>query len=91
MIDAKINGHPIRALLACAAEATLLDRNFARTLKLSSGKSVAGSGQAAFDAALIDGRVGADQRTVVARHTNHAYAPMVGSAVSTMPNARPMG
>ena len=57
MIDAKINGHPIRALLDSAAEATLLDRRFARTLKLNGGKSVAGqgSGQAAFDATMIDG------------------------------------
>jgi predicted aspartyl protease len=57
VIDAKINGQPVRALLDSAAEATLLDRNFARTLNLGGGKSVVGqgSGQGTFDAALIDG------------------------------------
>jgi predicted aspartyl protease len=57
MIDARINGHPVQALLDSAAEVTMLDRNFARTLKLGGGQAVngQGSGQGSFEAALVDG------------------------------------
>lgn len=57
MIDAKVNGHPVRALLDSAAEATLVDRGFAQRLKLNGEKMVSGqgSGQTSFDAALING------------------------------------
>jgi predicted aspartyl protease len=57
MIDAKVNGRPVRALLDSAAEATLVDRGFAQALKLHGGTTVSGqgSGQASFDADLING------------------------------------
>jgi hypothetical protein len=57
MIDARINGRPVRALLDSAGEATLIDRGFAQTLKLHGGPEVSGqgSGQAPFGAALING------------------------------------
>jgi Aspartyl protease len=57
MVDARINGRPVRALLDSAAEATLIDRGFAHTLKLHGGQEVSGqgSGQSSFGAALING------------------------------------
>ena len=57
MIDATVNGRPVRALLDSAAEATLVDRGFAQALKLHGGTTVSGqgSGQASFDADLING------------------------------------
>jgi predicted aspartyl protease len=57
MIDARINGRAVQALLDSAAEATILDRDFARDLKLASGQAVngQGSGQGSFEAALVDG------------------------------------
>jgi hypothetical protein len=57
MLDAKVNGHPVRALLDSAAEATLVDKGFAQRLKLNGGEVVSGqgSGQKSFDAALISG------------------------------------
>ena len=57
MIDAKINGHAVVALLDSAAEATLLDRKFAESLNLSGGQATAGqgSGQSTFSATLVDG------------------------------------
>jgi predicted aspartyl protease len=57
MIDARINGHAVQALLDSAAEATILDRRFAQTLKLGSGQAATGqgSGQGSFEAALVDG------------------------------------
>jgi predicted aspartyl protease len=57
MIDARINGRPVQALLDSAAESTILDRQFARSLKLGGGQAVSGqgSGQGSFEAALVDG------------------------------------
>jgi predicted aspartyl protease len=56
-VDAKINGHPVSALLDSAAELTLLDKDWARALTLGQGKAVAGqgSGSASFEAQLVDG------------------------------------
>jgi hypothetical protein len=57
MIDAKINGRPMSALLDSAAEARFLDREFARKLELDHGQTVTGqgSGQSAFSAGLVSG------------------------------------
>jgi predicted aspartyl protease len=57
MIAAKINGRPVTAVLDSAAEATVLDRELARELKLDHGQVVAGqgSGAASFDATLVEG------------------------------------
>lgn len=57
MIDARVNGHPVSALLDSAAETSFLDREFARTLELKGGAAVAGqgSGQASFEATLVNG------------------------------------
>ena len=57
LVDARVNGHAVKALLDSAAEATLIDPAFAGALKLASGTTVAGqgSGDASFDAALIKG------------------------------------
>jgi predicted aspartyl protease len=57
MIAAKINGRPVSALLDSAAEATIVDRDLARTLKLQRGHAVVGqgSGESSFDAALVSG------------------------------------
>jgi predicted aspartyl protease len=57
MIDAAVNGVPVRALLDSAAEASLLDRGFAQRLKLGRGQDVtaSGSGKQAFTASLVEG------------------------------------
>ena len=57
LIDAKINGRAVVALLDSAAETTILDRKFAQTLHLTGGQAVAGqgSGKTSFAAALISG------------------------------------
>src|SRR5271170_7030662 len=57
MIAASINGHPVRALLDSAAEATLLDREYAKTLGLGGGSKVVGqgSGSTTFEAGLVKG------------------------------------
>ena len=57
MIDARINGRAVKALLDSAAEATIVDRRLARALKLEGGEAVSGqgSGKSTFDAALIAG------------------------------------
>lgn len=57
LVDATIDGHPVQALLDSAAEATLLDRAFAGTLKLGEGASVTGhgSGESTFKAQLVEG------------------------------------
>jgi predicted aspartyl protease len=56
-IAARINGQPVDALLDSAAEMTILDRSFAEKLKLDRGQSVVGqgSGQASFEADLVNG------------------------------------
>ena len=56
-IAAKINGHSLTALLDSAAEATIIDRDVARELKLDHGPAVTGqgSGNASFEATLING------------------------------------
>lgn len=55
MIDAKINGRPVLALLDSAAEATILDRDLARRLKLGAGQAATGqgSGAASFAVTLV--------------------------------------
>ncbi len=57
MIDARINGQAVQALLDSAAEATILDRKFAQHLKLGRGQATTGqgSGQSSFEAALVNG------------------------------------
>jgi hypothetical protein len=57
MVDAQVNGRAVRALLDSAAEMTVIDRGFARDLKLGVGMTVAGqgSGASSFDADLING------------------------------------
>jgi len=57
MIAAKIDGHPVSALLDSAAEATIIDKEWARQLKLNLGQAVTGqgSGNASFDAQLVNG------------------------------------
>ena len=57
MIDARINGRAVTALLDSAAEATLIDRAFARELGLGGGEAVTGqgSGKDAFAATLVGG------------------------------------
>jgi len=57
LVDARVNGHAVKALLDSAAEATLIDPAFAGALQLASGTTVTGqgSGDASFDAALIKG------------------------------------
>lgn len=57
MIDGRIYGRAVQALLDSAAAVTMLDRDLARTLELGSGQAVSGqgSGQGSFEAALVDG------------------------------------
>jgi hypothetical protein len=57
MIDARINGRPVHALLDSAAEATMLDRRFAASLKLPGGSQATGhgSGKESFEAQLVGG------------------------------------
>ena len=57
LVEARINGSPVAAILDSAAEATILDRHVAQRLHLTSGQTVAGhgSGQDAFDATLVNG------------------------------------
>jgi predicted aspartyl protease len=57
MVDARINGHPVRALLDSAAESTLIDRKAAASLQVSGGTSVTGQGSGAenFEAAEVKG------------------------------------
>jgi hypothetical protein len=57
MIAASIDAHPVQALLDSAAEATLIDRDFAKKLNLHSS-SVAlgqGSGHDSFEAGMVEG------------------------------------
>jgi predicted aspartyl protease len=57
MIAASINGHPVQALLDSAAEATLIDGEFAKQLNLHSSSTATGfgSGNASFEAGMVDG------------------------------------
>ncbi len=57
MIDARINGHPVTSLLDSAAEATLIDREFARSIQLGTGTAAVGhgSGESSFEATLVKG------------------------------------
>lgn len=57
MVDARINGHPVRALLDSAAESTLIDRKAAASLQVSGGTAVKGQGSGAetFEAAEVKG------------------------------------
>jgi len=57
LVQARVNGHPVEALLDSAAEMTLVDAQFARALKLSAGATVSGqgSGESSFDADLVKG------------------------------------
>lgn len=57
MIAAKIDGRPVSAILDSAAEATLIDKEWAGELKLNPGQAVSGqgSGNASFDALLVNG------------------------------------
>jgi len=57
MIAASINGHPVQALLDSAAEATLIDLEFAKQLNLHSSSTVtgSGSGNASFEAGMVPG------------------------------------
>ena len=57
LLAARVNGRAVTALLDSAAEVTILDRAFARRLELGRGQAVTGqgSGQASFDAELIEG------------------------------------
>lgn len=56
-VAAKINGKPVNALLDSAAELTLIDSDWARTLQLGQGESATGqgSGEASFEARLVEG------------------------------------
>jgi len=56
-IGARINGRPLAGLLDSAAETTIIDRGFARELKLNQGQAVSGqgSGKGSFDASLVNG------------------------------------
>lgn len=57
MVQAKIAGHPVRALLDSAAEMTLVDAALARQLGLRPAQqaSGSGSGQSSFEAGLVPG------------------------------------
>jgi predicted aspartyl protease len=57
LVSASINGHPVKAILDSAAEATLVSREFAGELNLkgSSKESGQGSGKDSFEAALVNG------------------------------------
>src|SRR3569832_1052469 len=57
MVDARINGHPVRAQLDSAAESTLIDRTAAASLQGSGGTGVTGQGAGAenLEAAEVKG------------------------------------
>lgn len=56
-LAARINGHPVNALLDSAAELTLIDKDWAQSVGLGQGKAVAGqgSGKDSFEAQLVEG------------------------------------
>lgn len=57
LVQARVNGHPVEALLDSAAEMSCVDPQFARELQLSAGETVSGqgSGHSSFDADLARG------------------------------------
>lgn len=57
MLAAQVNGHPVEALLDSAAEASFLDRRFAREIGLAGSESVTakGSGEKNFEVLLAKG------------------------------------
>jgi len=57
LLDARVNGHPVEALLDSAAEASLLDTEFAREIGLLAGQDVTarGSGAATMKAQVFSG------------------------------------
>ncbi|MBS0417115.1 MAG: retropepsin-like domain-containing protein [Proteobacteria bacterium] len=57
MVDTRINGHSVKALLDSAAESTLIDRKVAESLQVSGGTAVTGQGSGAqsFEAAAVKG------------------------------------
>lgn len=57
LVQARVQGQAVEALLDSAAEATLVDRSFARRLKLLGETTVSaeGSGRSSFDAQLVPG------------------------------------
>jgi predicted aspartyl protease len=57
LLAARVDGHAVTAVLDSAAEATIVDRAFARRLGLGRGQAATGhgSGEAAFDADLVPG------------------------------------
>jgi len=57
LVDARVNGRAVEALLDSAAEASLLDTEFARELGLLGGKDVTarGSGETTMKASLVSG------------------------------------
>jgi len=57
MVDARINGYPVQALLDSAAESTLIDRKAAEKLQVLGGTTVTGQGSGAenFEAAEVKG------------------------------------
>jgi len=57
MVDARVNGRPVKALLDSAAEATLIDPQFAREIGLGDGAAVKGQGSGAstFEAQIVGG------------------------------------
>ncbi|HYL72011.1 MAG TPA: retropepsin-like aspartic protease [Candidatus Dormibacteraeota bacterium] len=57
LVDARINGQPVQALLDSAAEMSFVDRALAARLRLRTNETVAGqgSGRSSFEAGLIKG------------------------------------
>jgi hypothetical protein len=55
-LDVRVNGHPVQALLDSAAETSLIDTGFARTIGVVGGETVATRGSGGdTDAQLVDG------------------------------------
>ncbi len=57
LVDARVNGQPLKALLDSAAEMSFVDRPLAARLRLQSDESAAGrgSGRSSFEAGLVKG------------------------------------
>lgn len=56
IVDARINGHPVRALLDSAAESTLIDQKAAAALQVSGGTTVTGQGSGAENFAAAEAK-----------------------------------